>query len=278
MAVRRFMQVDVFSPVPAEGNGLAVVLESDGLTDQDLARFAAWTNLAETTFLYPPEDARADYKVRIMTPSREMLFAGHPTLGSCMAWLHAGGVPKEPGIVRQECGIGIVEIDVSGAEPAFAAPPTKVRVMSDANRETIMATLEIDPADVLLSAELENGPVWQAFQLRDAAAVLALDGTRVRWPDFKALGFIGAHPPGHDIDFEVRMLAPSSGMLEDPITGSLNAALAQWMAGNGRLAEPVCIAQGTTINRSGRVAIRPDAERIFIGGAVHILIEGTVDL
>jgi PhzF family phenazine biosynthesis protein len=280
MRQRRFVQTDVFSPRRVQGNGLAVVLDCEGLTDDDLKRFAAWTNLAETTFLYPPSDTRADYKVRIMTPSREMLFAGHPTLGSCAAWLHGGGVPKTPGVVRQECGVGIVDIDVTGDVSAFAAPPTAVRPMDETTRERIISTLEIPRDAILHAAELDNGPVWQVFHLRDAAAVLALDGSRVRWPDFKALGFIGAHPAGGETDYEVRMLAPSSGMLEDPITGSLNSALACWMYDDGRLPSAVRVAQGTNIGRYGRVSIRPDPTdgRIWIGGDAQIVIEGTVEI
>ncbi|MEM7403648.1 MAG: PhzF family phenazine biosynthesis protein [Pseudomonadota bacterium] len=279
MPSRRFVQTDVFSPVPIQGNGLAVVIDSHGLTDDDLQRFAAWTNLAETTFLYPPDDPAADYRVRIMTPSREMLFAGHPTLGSCAAWLHTGGVPKEAGVVRQECGVGIVEIDVTQARPAFVAPPTTVRPMAPETRRAIIERLEISPDAIVDTAELDNGPVWQAFHLRSADAVLALDGRRVRWPDFKALGFIGPHPDGTPHDYEVRMLAPSSGMLEDPITGSLNAALACWMQDDGRLRGEVQIAQGTTISRCGRVSIRPVADgRILVGGDVHVVIEGTVEI
>lgn len=280
MPQRRFIQCDVFTPHPPLGNALAVVVDSEGLDDLTMKRFAAWTNLAETTFLMPPTDPTADYKVRILTPSREMLFAGHPTLGSCAAWLHTGGQPKEPGVVRQECGVGIVDIDISQETPAFVAPPTQVRPMDPDHFEAIVGVLEIPRESILHTAELENGPVWQAFHLDSAEAVLALDSSRVRWPTFKALGFIGPHRPGSECDYEVRMLAPSSGMSEDPITGSLNSALALWMHGDGRLNEPVLVAQGTNIQRHGRVSIRRDGDpqRVLIGGQSHILIEGTVDL
>jgi PhzF family phenazine biosynthesis protein len=280
MRARRFVQCDVFSPIPTQGNGLAVVVDGEGLSDAQLRTFAAWTNLAETTFLLPPQDPSADYKVRIMTPSREMLFAGHPTLGSCAAWLHTGGVPKNPNVVRQECGVGIVEIDISAEPPAFVAPPTQIRPIATAALESIITTLEIPPETVLHSAELENGPVWQALHLDSAAQVLALDSARVRWPAFKAIGLIGAHSDGAECDYEVRMLAPSSGMSEDPITGSLNAALAHWMYADGRLRGPVSVAQGTNIARHGRVTIRPnaDGQKIYIGGHSHVVIEGTVHL
>ena len=281
MQSRRFIQCDVFSPKPTQGNGLAVVIDSEGLRDEQMFRFAAWTNLAETTFLFAPTDPAADYKVRILTPSREMVFAGHPTLGSCAAWLHTGGKPKEAGIVRQECGVGIVEIDIAQSPPAFVAPPTKIEPMSPGMLQAIVEILEIDPNSIIRTAQLDNGPIWQAFHLNSADAVLAADSSKVRWPTFKAIGLIGAHPPNSECDYEVRMLAPSSGMSEDPITGSLNSALAHWMHADGRLTGPVTIAQGTTIKRHGRVSVRPeggDGAKIFIGGTSHVLIEGTVTL
>lgn len=278
MNIRKFIQCDVFSPYPTQGNGLATVLDAEGLSDQQMQRFAAWTHLAETTFLFPPTQAAADYRLRIMTPTREMPFAGHPTLGSCAAWLHAGGIPQQAGLVRQECAIGIVEIDVRQAPFAFVAPPTTVAPMDEAEFERIIDTLAIPTESILRYACLDNGPVWHAFQLRSAADVLALDANKVRWPDFKSLGFIGAHSPGSPCDYEVRMLAPSSGMREDPITGSLNAALAHWMHSAGTLPQPIIIAQGTAINRHGRVLVRPQGNCIWIGGETHILIEGTVHL
>lgn len=279
MSSRRFIQCDVFSSVPTQGNALAVVVDGEGLSDEAMRRFAAWTNLAETTFLFPPADPANDYQVRIMTPSREMPFAGHPTLGSCMAWLHSGGVPKTPGVVQQECGVGVVKIHVTdNALPAFEAPPTQIQEMDVAHRADILNTLGISEQQVLRSVQLDNGPVWQAFELASAEDVLAIDSSLVRWPGFKAIGLIGAHPSGSECDFEVRMLAPSSGMSEDPITGSLNAALAHWLQSQGRLEQALRIAQGTVINRTGRVAISSDSDAVRIGGDVHILIEGQVDL
>lgn len=279
MQSRRFNQCDVFSAVPTQGNALAVVVEGEGLSDEAMRRFAAWTNLAETTFLLPPDDPANDYKVRIMTPSREMPFAGHPTLGSCAAWLHCGGQPKSAGVVRQECGVGVVKIHVAdGQLSAFEAPPTTIQAMDAAHRADILATLGIEESTVLHSVQLDNGPVWQAFELASAQAVLAVDSSLVRWPTFKAIGLIGAHQHGHECNYEVRMLAPSSGMSEDPITGSLNAALAHWLQSQGRLEQALTIAQGTVINRSGRVAISSDGGMVRIGGDVHILIDGQVQL
>jgi PhzF family phenazine biosynthesis protein len=278
MKSRRFIQCDVFTPTPTLGNALAVVVDGEGVSEQAMRNFAAWTNLAETTFILPGEAAEADYRLRIFTPGREMLFAGHPTLGSCAAWLHCGGKPKQPGKVRQECGIGIVEIDIGGPGlPAFTAPPTEIRPMSRANYDAITAALEIEPRQVQKSAELDNGPVWQALHLDSAESVLALDSARVRWPAFRAIGVIGAHPPGAECAYEVRMLAPSSGMSEDPITGSLNSALAHWLQAEGQLSGALSVAQGTAIGRHGRVAITPrDDGSVRIGGETHILIEGTV--
>lgn len=280
MPARRFMQCDVFSPTPTLGNGLAVVLDGDGLSAQKMQRFATWTNLAETTFVLPPQDQHADYRLRIFTPLRETAFAGHPTLGSCAAWLHAGGAPKTAGVVRQQCGIGIVDIDVGDPGlPAFTAPPTRIRPLSEEVAEAIIERLRIPEVRILHSAELENGPVFRVMQLDSAEAVLALDATRVRWSEFGSLGFIGASPAGSECDFEVRMLAPSSGMREDPITGSLNSALAHWLQAGDRLPATALVAQGTAIGRQGRVLIRTlDDGNIGIGGQTHILIEGSVSL
>lgn len=276
---RRFMQCDVFSDHPTKGNALAVVLDSDGLTEEAMKSFAAWTNLAETTFLFPPDTADGDYRVRILTPQREMPFAGHPTLGSCAAWLHAGGQPKQPGIVRQECGVGIVEINLQISPPAFIAPPTAIALMPDEKFSELTNKLNINPEHVVRSAVLNNGPEWHVFELQNAEQVLAVDSSRVRWPSEKSIGLIGPHKAGAQCDFEVRMLACSSGMSEDPITGSLNSAIAHWRLDNNLLDKNTLIAQGTSINRQGRVHITPDPNNpahASIGGHTSILIEGSV--
>ncbi len=278
---RRFIQCDVFSSSPTKGNALAVVIDSEGLSDEQMRDFAAWTNLAETTFLLPPTEPTADYKVRIFTPTREMLFAGHPTLGSCAVWLSAGGTPKSNAIVRQECGVGIVEIDLSRDIPAFVAPPTSISPMADSNYAAIVDALQLDESKIVRTVCLDNGPVWQVFSLKSAADVLAADSQLVRWPTFKAIGLIGPHTPGSECDFEVRMLAPSSGMSEDPITGSLNSAIAHWMLSLGELDKEIVVSQGKKINRCGRVFIRPDLSvdgRVLIGGVTNVLVEGTVRL
>ncbi len=274
---RRFVQCDVFSPVPTRGNGLAVVVDADGLDDAQMQRFAAWTNLAETTFVLAPDDPAADYRVRIFTPAREMPFAGHPTLGSCAAWLHAGGRPRDPTRVRQSCGAGIVEIDTSAPGLfAFRAPPTDIEPMSDERRDALVTALALEPGAIRNAARLRSGVWRQVLELESAAAVLAVDSSRVRWPAFEPIGLIGAHPAGAECDYEVRMLAPSSGMSEDPITGSLNAALAHWLQAQGRLGASVTAAQGTAIGRHGRVSIRPAADGVWIGGHAQVLVDGTV--
>jgi len=307
---RRFVQCDVFTPYPTKGNALAVVLDAEGLSEEAMKAFARWTNLAETTFLFPPDTDQADYKVRIFTPNREMPFAGHPTLGSCASWLHAGGMPRQSDMVRQECAVGIVEIDISSDIPAFIAPPTEILTMPAAKFDELTTKLQINPDHVVRHAVLNNGPQWHAFELQSAEQVLAVDSSLVRWPNEKAIGLIGpykhatansssntqnsAEETGSQeqltsssdqidmkVDFEVRMLAPSSGMSEDPITGSLNSALAHWRLHNGDLESPALVAQGTSINRHGRVYLTPSTSvegQVSIGGQTHILVEGTVEL
>jgi len=280
MLQRRFIQCDVFTSVPTRGNGLAVVVDGEGLSDEAMQAFAAWTNLAETTFLMAPTTEAADYKVRIFTPKREMLFAGHPTLGSCASWLRAGGKSRMQGVVRQECGVGIVDIDVSGGVPAFAAPPTTIAPLPPDKLAAITSALGLSHERILRTVQLANGPVWQVLELASAADVLAADSSKIRYPEFVGIGLIGAHPPGSECQYEVRMLAPSSGMSEDPITGSLNAAIAQWMYGSGHWHDPVTVAQGTCLGRQGRVFIRRDDSTgiVWIGGHTCILIEGTLTL
>jgi len=279
MRQRRFVQVDVFSPEPTRGNGLAVVVDAEGLSDEQMQQFANWTNLAETSFLLPPTTPDADYRLRIFTPSREMPFAGHPTLGSCAAWLHCGGEPRHTDHVVQECGVGLVEIDRGGERLAFAAPPTACAALPGEDEWRLIEALQIDPATVVRSAFLDNGPRWQVLELDSAGAVLGVDATLVKWPDFTPIGLIGRHSDGVDCDCEVRMLAPSSGMLEDPITGSLNSAIACWMAEEGRLDRELVIAQGTVIGRFGRVYVRAEGDgRILIGGDVQVLIDGELRL
>lgn len=278
MRQRRFIQTDVFSSEPTKGNGLAVIVDAEGLSDAQMQAFAAWTNLAETTFLLPPTDPKADYRVRIFTPSCEMPFAGHPTLGSCAAWLHSGGVPGNKSCVIQECAIGLVEIDQSGDTPAFVAPPTQIDSMPGDVLGHLVRKMQIDPAAVKNAALLNNGPSWQVLELSSAEDVLAIDSSAVQWPEHLGVSVFGAHADANECDYEVRNLSPSSGMSEDPITGSLNAAIAIWMQQQDRLTKDLVMAQGTAIGRNGRVSIRNRAGAVLIGGHAQVVIDGYVTL
>jgi PhzF family phenazine biosynthesis protein len=272
---RRFHQVDVFSAVPLKGNPLAVVHAAEGLSDDTMAAFARWTNLSETTFLLPPTEPGADYRVRIFTPFGELPFAGHPTLGSCWAWLASGGQAQQAGVVVQQCAVGLVRIRRQGERLAFAAPPTRRSGPLEADRlATIQRALGLAEGDVLHHQWVDNGPGWGAVMLRSAAAVRAL---QVDWGvlgDIK-LGVVGAQPPGCDSAFEVRALFTG---IEDPVTGSLNASLAQWLIGAG-LAPPTYVAaQGHALGRDGRVFVQTDGDTIWVGGDVVACIDGEVGL
>ena len=272
------MQCDVFSTHPTGGNGLAVVLDGTGLSDSAMQAFARWTNLAETTFVCPPTDPQADYDIRIFTASRELPFAGHPTLGTATCWLAQGNTPKQTGLIRQNCGVGLVEIDLTGDTPAFIAPPTQIDAMADEQRDQIAAALNLAPASITRTAVLNNGPVWHAVELASAEDVLAISSDQISPIKGIAVGLIAPHTSG-DADFEVRMFSMWAGLTEDPITGSLNAALAHWMQDQGRVTKPHIVAQGTQIGRVGRVHVIPTPQgQIKIGGHTNILIEGRVTL
>jgi PhzF family phenazine biosynthesis protein len=287
-----FRQVNVFSPVPTGGNPVAVVHDADGLTDDQMAAFARWTNLSETTFLLAPtdagRDAGADYRVQIWTPGGELPVAGHPTLGTAHAWLEAGGEPAGPDMV-QECGVGLVRVrrdsadgdaPAGGRRLAFAGPPlTRSGAVDDADVAQIARSLRIDVSDVVRSAWVDNGPGWVAVQLRDADSVLGLEPDYVAMGDLK-LGVVGeyqagARDPGAPT-VEVRAFVPSIGVGEDPVTGSLNAGLGQWLAGDV-LPSSYVASQGTVLGRSGRVHVekRPDGE-VWVGGDTVTTIVGQV--
>ncbi len=276
--IRRFSQLDVFSPVATLGNPLAVVHDADGLSDTQMAAFARWTNLSETTFLLTPTDAAADYRVRIFTPQRELPFAGHPTLGSCHAWLAAGGLAKQPGQVVQQCAVGLVTLRKQGPRLAFAAPPcVRTGPLEPALLDRIGKALQLQPTDILGHQWVDNGPGWCALQLRSAQAVLAVQPD---WPALAGikLGLVGRQAGGHDADVEVRALIGEGPGYEDPVTGSLNASLAQWLIGSGELPGSYVAAQGTLLNRAGRVHIAQDGDAIWVGGDVAACIAGTVTL
>jgi PhzF family phenazine biosynthesis protein len=276
--LRRFVQVDVFTAVPLKGNALAVVVDGAGLSDSEMAEFARWTNLSETTFLLPPTDPAADYRVRIFTPGGELPFAGHPTLGSAHAFLASGGDAKKPGEVVQQCAIGLVRVKRDGARLAFAAPPPKRSgPVGAAERAQAIASLRISPEALLDLVWVDNGPGWMVARLPDAASVLALQ------PDFVAmqglkLGVVGAYPAGSECQFEVRAFVPDLGIPEDPVTGSLNAGLALWLQETGLAGDRYVAAQGAALGRAGRVHVVRDAEGTWIGGDVSPLIHGQVRL
>jgi PhzF family phenazine biosynthesis protein len=273
---RRFTQVDVFAATPYLGNALAVVIDADGLSTEEMQRFARWTNLSETTFLLPPTGGEADYRVRIFTPDRELPFAGHPTLGSCHAWLEAGGVPRKEGEVVQECEAGLVPLRVTGDGLAFEAPPLiRSGPVDEELLGRVAGALGIERADIVAAEWAANGPHWIGVLLADAEQVLALRPGTVP----EDIGVVGPHPEGSECAFEVRAFFPQNGAtVEDPVTGSLNAALAQWLLRTGRASAPYVASQGTVIGRRGRVHVSTDAEgRIWVGGAVTTCVTGTLN-
>jgi PhzF family phenazine biosynthesis protein len=288
MTTRPFHQVDVFTATPYLGNPLAVVLDGSGLSTDTMQAFTNWTNLSECTFVLPPTQPGADYKVRIFCPGRELPFAGHPTLGTCHAWLLAGGNPQGEHIV-QECGVGLVKIRRDGQRLAFAAPPLlKSGPLPEADVALIARGLGVAREDIVAHAWCDNGPNWRGVMLRTAEQVLALkpDGAVLAGLDVGVVGPRGKvgvtapQPPGADTDFEVRAFFPgNNGMTEDPVTGSLNAALAQWLMGAGLAPARYVAAQGTVLGRAGCVHIERDAEgSIWVGGESVSCISGQVRL
>lgn len=272
----RFFQVDVFGAHALRGNPLAVVVGADGLSDADMAALANWTNLSETTFLLRPTQPGADYRVQIWTPTRELPFAGHPTLGSCHVWLAAGGQPAAEAIV-QECGVGLVPLRRHGGVLSFAAPPLlRSGPLDPVLRTQAIAAAGLRAEDVVDAHWVDNGPGWLALLLRSRAAVLAARLDAAALGDLK-LGIVGPWDwavDGAEADWEVRAFVPG---YEDPVTGSLNASVAQWLIGSGR-AEPHYVAsQGTALGRAGRVRIDAMDGEIWVGGGVRTVIEGTVD-
>jgi len=290
--LRAFKQVDVFTAEPYRGNPLAVVLDGNGLSEAEMQQFTNWTNLSEATFLLPPSNNLADYRVRIFCPGRELPFAGHPTLGTCHAWLEAGGLPKGPTIV-QECGVGLIKIRREGKRLAFAAPPRRNGAPLDAAEvDLITLGLGLDAGDIIDHAWCDNGPRWRGVLLRSAEQVLALqpDATILAGLD---LGVVGPRAKvgvvGHrarvgtstqiddEVAFEVRAFFPgNNGMVEDPVTGSLNAGLAQWLIGAGYAPPNYIASQGTAMGRAGRIHIESAEGEIWIGGESMTCIDGHV--
>jgi len=276
MRTRQFRQVDVFTDTPYLGNPLAVVLGGIDVTDEQMRQFANWTNLSETTFVLPPRHSGADYWVRIFTPTSELPFAGHPTLGTCHAWLEGGGRPAKPGLVVQECGAGLVAIRQDDAGLAFAAPPlVREGPVTDELAGQVARELNIDRADMVDIAWADNGPGWVAVLLASAEAVLAIRPGAVSMD----IGVAGLYPPGSPQALEVRAFSGQVSTVEDPVTGSLNASVAQWLLGSGRIKAPYVASQGTALGRRGRVRIsRDDDGQVWVGGSVVTCVSGTVEL
>ena len=274
---RSFYEIDVFTTTPYFGNALAVVLDSAGLTGSEMQRFARWTNLSETTFVLPPSSAGADYQVRIFTPTTELPFAGHPTLGTCHAWLSAGGRPADPEVIVQECGAGLIRVRRTADGLAFAAPPLlRSGPVDEPLAEHIAALLGIKRAEIVDLEWADNGPGWVAVLLASAEAVLAV---RPGVVDLD-VGVAGPYPVGSPEAFEVRAFFPKDGATtEDPVTGSLNASLAQWLLRTGRATAPYVASQGTALGRAGRVHISRDRDgTIWVGGGTITCVTGHAEL
>jgi PhzF family phenazine biosynthesis protein len=274
MAKFSFAQVDVFTAVPLKGNPLAVVLGADALGDAQMAAFANWTNLSETAFLLAPTVPEADYRVRIFTPTGELPFAGHPTLGSCHVWLGAGGQPKGAEIV-QECKAGLIRIRRDADRLAFAAPLAVQSAVGPEDLARIAAALRISVGSIIASQWLGHAPGWVAVMLASRDAVLAID------PDYGAMAglMVGViAPSGGETQFEVRGFAPDHGMLEDPVTGSLNAGLARWLIGSGVAPGRYVAAQGTRLGREGRIYVAQSGAEFWIGGHSVTCITGELTL
>jgi PhzF family phenazine biosynthesis protein len=268
--------VDVFRSGPLSGNPLGVVLDGAGLTDAEMLRLTQWLNFSETTFLFPPDDAAADYKVRIFTPDRELPFAGHPTLGTCHAWLEAGGTPKRADRIVQSCGVGLVEIKREGERLAFAAPPlVRSGPPSAAELDDALGILGISREAIVDCQWIDNGPGWLGVLLPSAEAVLALQ-PRSQRPGRIEIGVIG---PAENVDFELRgFFTDHNGALrEDPVTGSLNASAAQWMFASGRAKGSYVAAQGTALGAAGRIYLSQDENgQVWVGGENRTVASGTL--
>ena len=275
-----FRQVDVFSAAPFGGNPLAVVGDADALTDAQMAAFARWTNLSETAFLLRPTDAQADYRVRIFTPEAELPFAGHPTLGSCHAWLAAGGRPRVAGEVVQQCGVGLVRLRQGGGRLAFAAPVLRrTGPLAPDLLARIVAGLGVERDAVVAAEWIDNGPPWIGVLLRSRATLLSLR------PGAALSGlFVGVAAPwdaaadGLEAQFEVRAFLVGASVPEDPVTGSLNAGLAQWLIGAGLAPTAYVARQGTALGRCGDIHLCQENGETWVGGDTRTCIEGTVRL
>ncbi|MGP5558412.1 PhzF family phenazine biosynthesis protein [Corynebacterium flavescens] len=271
-----FAQVDVFSQSFYQGNPLAVILEAEDLSDSDLQKIARWTNLSETTFLLPPTQEGADYRVRIFTPRGELPFAGHPTLGSAHAWLEHHGDSRDKEVLVQECAAGLIKVRRGEGILSFAAPATQRS--GDLNEDflaTIARAFGIERQDIAAHQWVDNGPGWAVVQLPTAQQVLDLQPDLSLIPD-AMVGAIGAYPAGSEFDFEMRSFAPRAGVAEDPVCGSMNASVGQWLIRSGRVDGAYRVSQGSLLGRAGDITITPDEMgTVWVGGATNTLFRGT---
>jgi PhzF family phenazine biosynthesis protein len=272
---RAFAQVDVFSPVAYLGNPVAVILDAEDLDDEDMQRIARWTNLSETAFVLPPTTTDADYRLRIFTPGAELPFAGHPTLGSAHAWLERGGMPKVSEFVVQECDAGLVEVRRRAGLLSFAAPPTRRSGnLAEEYLGQIVDAFGIDRDDVLAHQWVDNGPGWAVLRLATAQVVLNLQPDLSRIPT-AMVGAFGAHPEGSEYAFELRTFAPAVGVAEDPVCGSMNAAVAQWLHRTGAVSGTYRVSQGRRLGRAGEVTITAEPDgTVWVGGNTNTLFHG----
>jgi PhzF family phenazine biosynthesis protein len=278
MSTHAFTQVDVFTDVALLGNPLAVVHDASALSDEQMQSLARWTNLSETTFVLPPTDPQADYRVRIFTPARELPFAGHPTLGSCHAWLESGAQPRDAAQIVQQCAAGLIRIRRVDKRLSFAAPPCiKTGPLDSEYLSRIVAALSLRAEDLLAHQWVDNGPGWAAIRLSSARSVLDL---RPNWPALEGikLGVVGPHPQGWEAQFEVRALIGEGAGYEDPVTGSLNASLGQWLISTGVAPQSYVAAQGTLLKRKGRVAVQQIDGQVWVGGGCVSCVHGTINL
>jgi len=278
---RNFSQVDVFGSDTCTGNPLAVVFDAAELTDEDIRRFSVWSNLSECTFLLPPTTTAADYRVRIFSKNTELPFAGHPTLGTARAWLEAGGVPRNPDFVVQECGVGLVKVRIDGEQLAFAAPARLKSGPVDSDLlDKLVEILGISHSQVVDSEWLDNGPGWVGLLLDSAETVLSLRPNAAMYPGRWDIGVIAGQAVGSETAFELRAFMTESGepLSEDPVTGSLNASAAEWMIATKRARAPFIASQGTAIGRSGRVYISEDVDGLWVGGKSKVVVTGSITI
>lgn len=273
-----FNLVDVFTSEILNGNPLAVVFGADDLGDEQMQAFARWMNLSETTFLLRPRSEGADYRMRIFTPGGELPFAGHPTLGTCHAWLEAGGRPQQEGEILQECGVGLVRIRAAGDHLAFAAPSLTSSIVDAELLRRILEALHLEPAKVKASRWLDNGSQWVGLVLSDVKTVLALEPDHAGLKELVKVGVVAPYPEQSPCAFEVRSFAAPAGVPEDPVTGSLNAALAQWLIGDGLAPERYTVSQGTRLHRQGRIHVEKRGDDVWIGGRVITGVRGELAL